>query len=297
MSYIIPLEALKALDAIDRKGSFAAAAEELYKVPSSLTYTIKKVEEDIGAELFDRSQHKAQLTEAGRIVLKQGREILHASDKLVKSVMQYESGWEREIRIARDTMVAECKLLEVCKQFEQLNKQVDISLSVEVLGGVWDALYSEKVDIVVGGAGEPPTGNYGTHKIGELDFIFAVSPSHPLAYVNSIIRQEDLKEYSSVVIADTSRSLPVQSSGYYYSNRIIRVSTIESKINFQLHGIGVGFLPKHKIQPYIDAGTLIEKECEVAKPKQDLYVAWSRKNEGKALKWFVKHLCTQNWMQ
>lgn len=40
----ISMDALRALDAIERKGSFAAAAESLYKVPSALTYTIKKLE-------------------------------------------------------------------------------------------------------------------------------------------------------------------------------------------------------------------------------------------------------------
>ena len=42
---MISIDALQALDAIDRKGSFAAAATTLHKVPSALTYTIKKLEE------------------------------------------------------------------------------------------------------------------------------------------------------------------------------------------------------------------------------------------------------------
>ena len=47
MNSPITLDALRALDAIDRKGSFASAAESLFKVPSALTYTIKKLEEDL----------------------------------------------------------------------------------------------------------------------------------------------------------------------------------------------------------------------------------------------------------
>ena len=47
MNNAITIDALRALDAIDKKGSFAAAAESLYKVPSALTYTIKKLEEDM----------------------------------------------------------------------------------------------------------------------------------------------------------------------------------------------------------------------------------------------------------
>ncbi|MEZ9900960.1 LysR family transcriptional regulator [Vibrio breoganii] len=101
----ISIDALRALDAIERKGSFAAAAESLYKVPSALTYTIKKLEDEVGTPLFDRSKQRAQLTAAGRLVLEHGREILLATNRLYDSVQELESGWESEIRLARDTIV------------------------------------------------------------------------------------------------------------------------------------------------------------------------------------------------
>ena len=43
----LTLEAIRVLDAIDRRGSFAAAADELGKVPSALSYTVQKLEEVI----------------------------------------------------------------------------------------------------------------------------------------------------------------------------------------------------------------------------------------------------------
>lgn len=51
----LSFEVLQALDAIDRTGTFAAAAEELHKVPSSLTYLIQKLEVDLGVKLFERT--------------------------------------------------------------------------------------------------------------------------------------------------------------------------------------------------------------------------------------------------
>ena len=68
MHHAITIDALRALDAIERKGSFAAAASSLYRVPSALTYTIKKLEDDMGTALFDRTKQRAQLTPAGKIV-------------------------------------------------------------------------------------------------------------------------------------------------------------------------------------------------------------------------------------
>lgn len=55
MNLAITLEALQTLDAIERRQSFAAAAEELHRIPSAVSYTINKLEEDLGVALFDRS--------------------------------------------------------------------------------------------------------------------------------------------------------------------------------------------------------------------------------------------------
>src|SRR3569832_470051 len=61
----LTLESLRILDAIDRKGSFAAAALALDRVPSALTYTVRKLEEDLDVLLIDRRGHRAKLTLAG----------------------------------------------------------------------------------------------------------------------------------------------------------------------------------------------------------------------------------------
>ena len=51
----LTLEALRVMDAIDRRGSFAAAADELGRVPSALSYTMQKLEEELDVVLFDRA--------------------------------------------------------------------------------------------------------------------------------------------------------------------------------------------------------------------------------------------------
>jgi DNA-binding transcriptional LysR family regulator len=51
----LSLEALQVLDAIDRKGSFAAAAHELHRVPSAITYSVRQLEDGLGIEIFDRA--------------------------------------------------------------------------------------------------------------------------------------------------------------------------------------------------------------------------------------------------
>jgi hypothetical protein len=52
----LSLDAIEIIDAIDRGGSFAAAAEALHKVPSTISYTVAKLEEQLG---FDCSPARA----------------------------------------------------------------------------------------------------------------------------------------------------------------------------------------------------------------------------------------------
>jgi len=72
----LSLDAIEIIDAIDRGGSFAAAAEALHKVPSTISYTVSRLEEQLGFDLFVRRGPRVSLTPAGRELLAEGRWLL-----------------------------------------------------------------------------------------------------------------------------------------------------------------------------------------------------------------------------
>ena len=88
---MLTLDAIVALDMIARKGSFAAAAEALGKVPSALSYQIRKLEDELDALIFDRRQRKVTLTTAGEMLLAQGRELLNTVDLIQAQVKELAS--------------------------------------------------------------------------------------------------------------------------------------------------------------------------------------------------------------
>ena len=93
-------EALAMMDAIARTGSFAAAARELGRVPSALTYQVGKLEEALDALLFDRRSRQARLTAAGEELLREGRRVLAELDAVSNRVHRVASGWETRLTIA-----------------------------------------------------------------------------------------------------------------------------------------------------------------------------------------------------
>ena len=58
----LTLDALTILDAIERRGSFARAAEALARAPSSLTCAVQQIEAGLDVLLFDRAGHRARAT-------------------------------------------------------------------------------------------------------------------------------------------------------------------------------------------------------------------------------------------
>ncbi len=291
MQSFLTLDALRVLDAIDRKQSFAAAADELFRVPSAVSYTINKLEEDLGVALFDRSKRKAEFTKVGLLILQQGRAILKASDELTHMAKQASSGWELELRICIDSILHHHAIYDLISQFQQTYPWIDIRLSQENFGGTWDTLNAGESDLIIGASDEATSNDFATYPIGTAEFIFAIAKDHPLCQEQTPISQSSIKKYPSVVAMDSSRYLPPRSAGLLDGQARITVSDLQKKIDAQRHGIGVGYLPLHRIQSYLQNGELVSPELEQADTRQhELCIAWRKDNQGKALAWFIKHL-------
>jgi len=291
MNSPITLDALKVLDAIERKKSFAAAADALFRVPSAVSYTVNKLEEDLGVALFDRSKRKAELTPVGKMLIDQGRLILKATDELTRMAQQSANGWEAELRICIDSILLFEPIYKLISQFQQEHPWINIRVTEEVLGGTWDSLIADNSDLIIGATGDPYNSDFSIHKLGDIEFVFVVAKNHPLIDEALPITDSAIKKYSSIVIADSSRNLPTRSVGLLDGQSRITVPTVQKKIEAHILGVGVGFLPIHRIQEQLDSGELVALQlasCE--RRNSELSMAWHKENQGRALAWFVQQV-------
>ncbi len=291
MTSPITLDALHVLDAIERKKSFAAAADELFRVPSAISYTVSKLEDDLGIALFDRSKRKAELTPIGKMLIEQGRLILKATDELTHLAKQSADGWESELRICIDSILLFQPIYTLIAQFQQQYPWINIRVSEEVFGGTWDSLVSDRSDLIIGATGEPYNSDFTVHPLGEIDFVFAVAKNHPLVNEQAPISNKAIKEYPSIVVADSSRNLPSRSAGLLDGQSRITVPTVEKKIEAHLQGLGVGYLPLHRIEEQLDSGELVTLQlANYESRNSEFSMAWRKDNQGKALAWFVNSI-------
>ena len=290
----LSIDALEVIDAIARKGSFAAAAESLYRVPSAITYTIRKLEEDLGVAIFDRSGHRANLTEAGAELLKEGRHLLDAAHALESRVKRVATGIETDIGIAINDLFSNDALYKTLDKFYAQGFGTRVKVMREVFGGSWDALLSGRADISLGAPGEaPPSGGFSTKLLGQLEFVFAVAPHHPLASLAEPLNNQDIIQYRAVAAADSSRNLPPRSSGILSGQDVLTVPDMQSKLEAQMAGLGVGYLPSGLAKRYAQSGKLIIKEVAESKTVGPTFLAWTNQRNvqmGKAQQWMVKQL-------
>ncbi|PCI60453.1 MAG: LysR family transcriptional regulator [Methylophilaceae bacterium] len=292
MTLKVSIEALEVIDAIARKGSFAAAAASLFRVPSALTYTVKKLEEDLGVLLFDRSGHRASLTKAGAELIKEGRLLLDAAQTLESRVKRVATGIETDLSIAVIDLFNTAAIFKIIAEFYEQDFGTRIKLTREVFGGGWDALVSGRADISVGAPGDAPAGGgYATKLLGHIDFVFAVAPHHPLAKLAEPLSSQDIIQHRSVAAADSSRNLPPRTAGILSGQDVLTVDNMESKVNAQILGLGVGYIPKSLALYYAEKGKLIIKEVAELKTISPTYLAWCNHQGGEvgiAQQWLLK---------
>lgn len=287
----ISLEALQVLDAIDRKGSFAAAADELHRVPSAVTYSVRQLEDALDIEVFDRRGNRALLTEAGRELLVEGRRLLQAAADLECRVQQVAKGWESELRIAVDLLIGIERLYRIVEEFYREQTGTRLRLSQEVLAGTWDALASGRADLIVGATGAPPAGrNYVIHRLGRVEMVFVAAPFHAITREVVPLTDEAIQRHRAVTVADSSRLLPPRTVGLLSGQDALTVPTLEAKASAHIAGLGVGFLPRWIAEREAQAGNLVALEVAAPGPAGDLVVAWRPGQQGNALKWFAKRL-------
>jgi len=291
MNLPLSLEALEVIDAIERKGSYAAAAAVLHKVPSAISYTVQKLEQDLGVTLFHKEGRRAVLSPAGRHLVEQGRRLLYAADELAASTRQVATGWEPRLRVAVDTIIPLATVLPMIGKLQAAQPGIEVSISTEVLAGTWEALTENRVDLIVGGIGDIP-GHKGLQcePWREIQHLFVAAPDHPLCKAPQPIPVETVREHRAVIIRDTSRNSAALSRGILNQQTAMYVPTMEAKLAAHCAGLGVGYVPENLVAEDIANGRLVELALEEPREKTATVLAWRSENRGQALHYLLEGL-------
>jgi DNA-binding transcriptional LysR family regulator len=293
----ITIEVLETLDAIDRRGSYAKASEELNKATSAVSYAVQKLEEQLDVALFQRQGRRSVLTPAGQLILQEGRKILLATSRLANSAKEVATGWEPKIRVAMESTLNSPVLFKVLADFLKVHETIEVDLSESVLNGGWEALDQDRIELIVGVPGPVPLQKgFRAIPIGDSDLIPVIATSHTQASLaqDAEALTEILPKLRRIITHDTSKFEISRSEGLSSAGQTFYVQNIDQKLEAILAGIGIGHMPRTRIQRYLDNGEL--KELKLANiSNHEYFMAWKISNKGKGLQALTQLLTATKW--
>lgn len=296
------------LDAIGRNGSFAAAARELGKVPSALTYNVRQLEARLDVLLFDRSSREARLTAAGVELLAEGRRLFAEMEAVANRIHRVAAGWEKSLTIAANAVVSTRTILELCQSFYALRSSTlrsdsgpgtQLRVRTEAMAGTVEALLSGHADIAIGVPADTiPRAGIELRHLGSAPFVFVVAAGHPLAGVPEPLATATLRRHRSIAVADSARSLPPMTVYLQDGQDVLTVSDVHAKLNALLMGLGAGFMPEVMVRMDVAAGRLIIKQVQEQPGDVPFAYAWRSSRataprgagRGLALRWWLQQL-------
>ncbi len=291
---VLTPDALAMVQTIAHTGSFAAAARVSNMVPSALTYRVRQMEDALDVLLFDRSSRQARLTEAGAELLREGARLLADVDAIANRVKRVATGWEPQLTIAVDSIINHATVMELCETFFSLNPPTRVRLRAETLSGTLEALTSGQADLALGVVMETgTTAGLQREPLGTVRFAFVVSPDHPLARAPEPLSDEVIRRHRAVAVADSIQRGSGISFGLLTGQDVFTVTGMPAKLDAQVRGLGIGFLPTCLAQPYIDTGRLVVKRVERAEQQIQVSYAWrksGKSSQGRALQWWLAQL-------
>lgn len=281
---------LALLEAIRETGSLSRAAARLGRAPSTVSHAARQLEARFDALLFDRRRYRLQLTPAGHLLAQEAARLMHDVARLTRRVKQVAGGWEDRLHIVTDEILEFDTLLPVIRAFDKLESGVSLRITHEVLGGTWEALREGRADLIVGATNEPPAiAQLRWFELGRMDWVFAVSPRHPLAKAAEPLTQDAVGAHRSIVVADSARSAS-RGYGVVGGQATLAVPSMRAKILAQRDGLGVGWLPRHRASALLRSGALVEKAMADPREPNVLYAAWRGDHEGRALAWWLEQI-------
>lgn len=282
---------LEVVDTVARTGSFSAAAQELHRVPSAISYTVRQLEEWLAVPLFERRHRDVVLTPAGSWFLQEGRSVIKKMQVTRQQCQQIANGWRGQLAIAVDNIVRPERTRQMIVDFYRHFSDVELLVQKEVFNGVWDALADGRVELAIGATQAIPVGGrFAFRDMGMLNWRCVVAAHHPLAGMDGPLSDDLLRGWPSLVWEDTSRLLPKRITWLLDNQRRMVVPDWTSSAECLSAGLCVGMVPGHFARPWLDCGEWVELQLEEPFPDAACCLTWQQNDNSPALGWLLDYL-------
>jgi len=239
----LSLDQLRVLVAIADTGSFSAAGRKLTRVQSAISQTVATLEATQGGTLFDRSGHRPQLTDTGRILVQQARIVLASAARFEAVAAGSRQGLEAELALAIDPLVPTAPLIGSLRALHETHPQLQISFSTEGLGGALRRLRAGDVSLAFCLLLPDVPEDVMATPLIRINLVPVAAADHSLATLGRLVTRVDLETHVQLVLSD-----PAARDGPNYGltgSAPWRFVDLARRMDFLLAGLGWCRMPEH----------------------------------------------------
>ena len=284
------LDQLQVFVTVAETGSFSAAARQLNRAQSVISYTIGNLEAQLQLTLLERSgSRQPVLTDAGRAVLEDARRMIADLNSLRARSKALTQGLEGEVKLAVSAMVPDRLIVAVLRDFQDSFETVRLRLTVGSPFLVSRLLDQKAVDIGIGGSREIPVDATTSERIGVSFLTPIAAREHRLARLSRRLTVADVREEIQIVVSDSTA--PSDGKDFnVLSRRTWRVSDMLTKKQLIAGGLGWGGVPLAMLHDELARGEVVRLEVDGYETLDyPIYAAWpAARPPGPAAKWLVE---------
>jgi DNA-binding transcriptional LysR family regulator len=282
------LRRLKCFVAVAECMHFGRAAERMNVVQSAISQQIKLLEEEIGAELLNRSRHHIELTEVGRLFLSEAKRILRLTDEALRIARDANAGKAGRLNLAFVDNALWPTLPFILRRFRDRYPEVEMTLQQLDRISQITALEDGAIDLGIfpspSPGGEIPTEMFLSAPI------LAVLPSNHRLAMQKDLSLADLAHEPFVLFPGTMRTRLVEiitsacaSSGFLpkVAQEAHQLSTLLALVSA---GLGVTLVPQWVASQH--SYGVVYRELSTRLPPYELLMAWHEGRETNTIRNF-----------
>lgn len=270
----VTLDQWRTLQAVVDHGGFAQAAQALHRSQSSVSYTVGRMQEQLGVPLLRIDGRKAVLTEAGAVLLRRSRQLVKQASQLEDLAYHMEQGWEAEVRLVVDAAYPNARLVRALSAFMPQSRGCRVRLREEVLSGVEDVLLDGVADLAISALNIQ--GYLGT-EMSTVEFVAVAHPGHALHQMNRPLTFHDLQSQLQIVIRDSGRQ--PKDAGWLGAEQRWTVGSLATAASFVASGLGFAWLPRQSIERQLSEGVLKPLALEQGGNRHPMFFLYASKEK------------------
>jgi len=224
---------LRTFQAVVEEGGILSASRKLNTVQSNVTTRIKRLEEELGAELFYRRGRGLELAPSGKVLLDYARQLLHLESLATTAVRQVgiQTG---EIRIGAMETFAALRLPEALKGLRQVHAGLELHIETNTSGYLIERILEHKLDCAfVGGVVDHP--DISSYEVLQEELVVIRSKQAPKGQLPLILFREGC--------AYRARALTWQRECGYQTNEIMELGSLDAILGCVAVGLGCTLVP------------------------------------------------------